>query len=225
MEKELLELDEYFCEKAHLKQEVYAVTLEAFGKVKSQAKATIDAFKEERQEKGYKLDLEFNESGAFEAEMRFSGDALVFEMHSNVFAFPKEHFLNQKDAVKTDPSSGYVGMILIYNFLADSLRYNRLADIGYLLGRIFVNKNGQYFMDGNRQFSFLFSDFDNQVFDDEAAMKIVQTSVKHSVDFDLFVPRFDQVKEITLHQKVIQQGSAPVKTGKRLGFAYDGRDD
>lgn len=218
-------LNEYFCDKSQIKQEVYAVTLNAFNELKKEASEVIDALRTNKKPGRYDLDLAYSEAGAYEAEIRFSGDALSFQMHSNVFAFPDEHAIHKSAEVKDDNNAGFVGMISIYNFLADSLRFNRLADSGYLLGRLFVNKRGNYFMDGNRQFSFLFKDFSVQNFDQTVAKKIVQTAMKHSIDFDLYVPPFDAVKEITLHQKIVQQGTTAVKTGKRMGFDYEGRTD
>jgi len=218
-------LNEHFCEKAQTKQDVYATTLNAFNSLKKHAAMVIDGLKSERKPGKHDLDLVYSESGAYEAEIRFSGDALSFQMHSNVFAFPSEHGIYKSAIVQEDKSAGFVGMVLIYNFLADSLRFNRLADSGYLLGRLFINKDGHFFMDGNRQFSFLFNDFAHQKFTEAAAEKIIQTAMMHAVDFDLFVPPFDAVKEITLHQKMVQQGTTAVKTGKRLGFDYDGRTE
>lgn len=223
--EEFKKLNDHFCEKAQLKQEVYAVTLEAFKMLKNGAAETIDALKSHRKPGRHDLDLAYSEAGAYEAEMRFSGDALYFQMHSNVFAFSAEHSINQSPLVNVNKDAGFVGMVLIYNFLADSLRFNRLSDSGYLLGRLFINKDGNYFMDGSGQFSFLFDDFGGQKFDKAAADKIIQTAMKQAIDFDLYVPPFDTVKEITLHQKMVQQGTTAVKTGKRVGFDYEGRSD
>lgn len=223
--KEVVELNDYFCYKSTIKQEVYAQTLQSFELIKDAAASVINDFKSIKEEQKHSLDLSYSSIGAYEAEMRFSGDALSIQMHTNVFAFPQDHFVNKLEMVKKDGNTGYVGMILIYNFLADSLRYNRLTDVGYLLGRIFINKNGNYFIHGLRQFSFLFQDFENQLFDQDAARKIVEVAIRQAIDFDLYVPPFDAVKEISLYEKNMQQGNTAIKTGKRLGFEYDARED
>ena len=118
-------LNEHFCEKAQTKQDVYATTLNAFNSLKKHAAMVIDGLKSERKPGKHDLDLVYSESGAYEAEIRFSGDALSFQMHSNVFAFPSEHGIYKSAIVQEDKSAGFVGMVLIYNFLADSLRFNR----------------------------------------------------------------------------------------------------
>lgn len=47
----------------------------------------------------------------------------------------------------------YCGLV-IYNFLSDSFRkFNRNADEGYLIGRIFINRERRYFVEGKQQTS------------------------------------------------------------------------
>jgi len=222
---EVKELNQYFKDKSEYKQDVYKKTLACFDVLKSESKAIMEDFESLKRQDGHELDLRYSESGAYELELRFAGDALSVQMHTNVFAFPQDHFINNQEMVKKDKKKGYVGMILIYNFLADSLRYNRITDVGYLLGRIFINADGHYYVNGRRQFTFLFQDFENQIFDAQAARKIMQTAMKQAIDFDLFVPPFDQVKEVSLHQKNVQQGNTAIKTGKRLGFDYESKED
>ena len=224
-ETNLEALNEYFCEKSNLKQDVYQKTLESFELIKEVSSNIIDELTSKKEATGHELDLRYNSIGSYEAELMFAGDALSIQMHTNVFAFPQDHFVNNLSSVKKDHSNGYVGMILIYNFLADSLRYNRIADVGYLIGRIFINKDGNYFVDGQRTLAFLYQDFENQIFDAAAALKIIQASMKQAIDFDLFVPPYDQVKEVSLQQKIVQQGNTAIKTGKRLGFIYNQSED
>lgn len=218
------ELGAYFVEKSELKQIVYRKTLECFEIIKQEGVSVVEALRKEQEKKSSELELAFSPFGSYEAELRFAGDAISLQMHTNVFAFPEDHFVRKSQTVKKDANAGYFGMILIYNFLADSLRYNRYADVGYLLGRIFINKDGKFFVEGRRQLNFLYKDFDKQEFNAESACEIIQKSMKQAIDFDLFVPPFDSVKEVTLQQKIVQQGNTAIKTGKRLGFVYDSRD-
>jgi hypothetical protein len=44
---------------------------------------------------------------------------------------------------------GYFGVVNVYNFLSDSFRYNRERDLGYLVARIFLNKEGHFFVQGS----------------------------------------------------------------------------
>jgi hypothetical protein len=224
-DNDLKALNDYFCDKSNMKQDVYQKTLEAFGIIKEASESIISELIDKKSSNDHNLDLHYNSIGSYEAELMFAGDALSIQMHTNVFAFPQDHFVNNLSSVKKDHSNGYVGMILIYNFLADSLRFNRIADVGYLIGRIFINKDGNYFVDGQRTLAFLYQDFENQIFDAEAARKIIRASMKQAIDFDLFVPPYDQVKEVSLQQKIVQQGNTAIKTGKRLGFIYNATEN
>ena len=225
MNKEQLEkLSGHFIQKSEVKQEVYRKTLEAFEVLKASASDVVGALRDEQEKVNSSLDLNFSSIGLYEGELRFAGDAISIQMHTNVFAFPEEHFMHKTKAMQENADNGYCGMILLYNFLADSLRFNRYTDIGYLLGRIFVNKDGHFFVQGRRQLSFLYQDFDSQVFSGEVACEIIQNAMAQAIDFDLFVPPFDDVKEVTLQQKIVQQGNTAIKTGKRLGFIYDSRE-
>ena len=83
--------------------------------------------------------FEFHDKSEFEAELRFGGDVLIFFMHTNIFEFSRDHEVMKTSYVREDPDRSYCGTILIFNFLADSFHYNRENDLGYLIGRIFIN--------------------------------------------------------------------------------------
>src|SRR5680860_947654 len=67
----------------------------------------------------------FKDRGHFEAEFKIGGDLLIFSMHSNVFEFDDKHPVWETKYLKDDPLRSYCGTINIYNFLADSFKYNR----------------------------------------------------------------------------------------------------
>ena len=89
-------------------------------------------------------------------------------MHSNVFEFDKNHGIWKISYVENNDMNSYCGIINIYNFLSDSFKYDRLDDLGYLIGRIFINKDNHYFVEGKRQLGFLYNDFGNAVIDTKA---------------------------------------------------------
>jgi hypothetical protein len=158
--------------------------------------------------------------GEFEKQVFFSGDAIVYKMHTNIFTFDKSHHIWKTSYVKDDPMRAYFGVIHMYNFLADSFKYNRESDYGHLLGRIYVNKDKHFFMEGQRQFAFLFNDVQNDVFDKTQIRKIIEKSIEHSLDFDLTVPNMNDYTELTLGQ-IVQFGSAlSLTTRKKLGFKF-----
>jgi hypothetical protein len=114
----------------------------------------------------------------------------------------------------------YCGVINIYNFLADSFKYQRVNDLGYLIARLFVNHEQHFFVEGKRQLGFLYNDFANAVITPEKLQDIVETTIAYCLDFDLFTPPFDEVKVISLGQLEDESSMMSLKTGKRLGFRF-----
>jgi hypothetical protein len=210
--------------KAGTKQYIFRKTVEIFNIFKQQMAIVASEVAQEMRTIDKNIEVSSLNNGNFEAELKFSGDTLMFLMHTNVFNFPPEHAIHKTEYVRQDPLRSYCGMILIYDFLSDSIKYGRMNDIGYLIARIFINKEGHFFVQGKRQFSFLYNDFSAFEINPEIIRLIVQTSILHTIDFDLFVPPFDEVKEVTLMQKIMEAGNAALKTGKRLGFTYAEND-
>ena len=210
--------------KGCLKQSVYRNTLEYFDVLKKH----LENIEKEQTEVLEKIDtsvvVEYKELGAFEASLKFGGDMLVFSMHTNVFQFDDTHFLHQKKYVQEDPFRAYCGVINIYNFLADSYKYNRMNDLGYLLGRIFINKDNHFYVEGKQQLGFLFNDLETNILDEKRLLEIIEIAMIYAIDFDLNVPPFDQVNIITLGQKIVSEGNIGTSTGKRLGFTYKNED-
>jgi hypothetical protein len=211
-------------EKASTKQYIFRKTIDIFEIFKTQIREVADEVSQQMKSIDSNVQVSSKNNGDFEAELKFSADTLTFIMHTNVFSFPPEHSIHKTEYVQQDPLRAYCGMIMIYDFLSDSIKYGRMSDIGYLIARIFINKEGHFFIQGKRQFSFLYNDFSTFEITPEIIRLIVQTAMLHTIDFDLFVPPFDAVKEVTLMQKFMEAGNAAVKTGKRLGFNYAEND-
>ena len=116
-------------------------------------------------------------------------------------------------------------MIYIYNFLADSFKYNRVNDVGYMIARIFVNIDSHYFVEGKRQLGFLYNDFPNKVIDRQAMKSIIESAIIYALDFDLFTPPFDEMQEVSVSQILEASENMRIKTGKRLGFRFQADSD
>lgn len=172
-----------------------------------------------------KVFLEYKDRGAFEAEIKVAGDLLIFNMHSNIFEFDRGHGVWKTSYVRDNAMSTYSGIINIYNFLSDSFKYNRLDDIGYLIARIFVNKDNHYFVEGKRQLGFLYNNFEDSVIDKDTIKNIVESAILYSLDFDLYVPPYDNVKIVSVEQMKEKINKSKIQTGKRLGFKFYADDD
>jgi hypothetical protein len=208
-------------QKADTKQLIYKKTKEAFKLIKEEVELVSNWMGDHVKKNNVDVSLGYSDRGDFETEFKFAGDTIFFMMHTNVFTFPPEHFIHKTDYVKKDSSRGYCGMIMIYNFLSDSIKYSRVNDLGYLLGRIFINKDGHYFMQGKRQYSFIHRDFSKLVIDRKAIRSIVEIAVTQACEFELFAPPADKITEITLMDKIKSTGNLALKTGKRMGFDLD----
>ena len=212
-------------EKSSLKQDVYSNTLETFKIFKEVAREVAIDLNKKIIEIDPRLIIEFRDKGEFELELMVAGDLLIFSMHTNVFDFDKSHNIWKTSYVSEDPLRSYCGMINIYNFLADSFQFSRSNDIGYLIARIFINKELHYFVEGKRQLGFLYNDFVHSVIDKAGVKAIIESSILYSLDFDLLTPPYDSVKEVSVYEMVERSNIMQIKTGKRLGFKFQVDDD
>lgn len=207
-------------EKGRLKQLVYGNTLSSVNLIK---KAIIDIRSDyQKRFAGMRDVIPFiqTDMGEFEVHLQFAGDVLIFTMHTNVFEFSRYHEVMSTAYIREDKSRSYCGVINIYNFLADSFKFDRVNDVGYLIGRIFINKDRCYFIEGKREVGLLYNNFGKEVLDEQAARKIVESAMLYTINFDLLTPPFDSVKEISLEEMKSLSGSYTLKTGKRLGFKF-----
>lgn len=208
-------------EKACTKKRTYELTKAVFRDFKKMIYAISLEMKEATQKMGTELEIEYKDKSEYEAELVFAGDTLIFSMHTNVFSFEDNHAVHHSKYAKSNYLNTYCGMIQMYNFLSDSLRYSRLNDVGYLVGRIFINKEKHFFVDGERQLGFLFNDFPNAVMNDVYMRAIIESAIIYCIDFDLLASPFKEVREVSVLQRLSEAGVQSTKTGKRVGFKFE----
>ena len=124
-------------EKSVLKQDVFNNIILNFKVLKNVLKEVGDDLRDRMAKVDDRVVIEYKDSGEFEAQLRVSGDLLVFQMHSNVFKFGMQNSLWKSSYLEDNPNRGYCGVINIYNFLNDSFKYNRINDLGYLIENIY----------------------------------------------------------------------------------------
>lgn len=211
--------------KTNLKQEVYRKTSASFSLLKEVLKDLAEEYTSFLRDKVDENVLPvYQEKGLFEAEFRIGGDLLIFSMHSNVFLFNREHPIWKIDYIKNKPENAYCGVFNIYNFLADSFKYNRYEDLGYLVARIFVNRESHFFVEGKRQSNELVKDFGSDELTKEYMKEIIETTILYAIDFDLLVPPYEQVKIANVQQMQAEINHSRIQTGKRLGFKFSTDD-
>jgi len=207
--------------KGNLKQDIYDLTITGFAELKKKVELFAIKFNELHKSKNPRVNVEITNSTDFEFAVRFASDMLVFMMHTNVFEFPRAHDVFKLPYVKEDHDRSYCGVINIYNFLADSFRYNRINDSGYLIGRIFINKDNHYYIEGKHELGLQFNNFSQNIFDEAVIEKILMASMKYAIEFDLLTPPYDNLKEITvLDIQQLEMQTMTIKTAKRMGFKF-----
>jgi hypothetical protein len=212
-------------EKSSVKQDVYANTVQVFKTMKATAKTLAADYKKEAAAIDKRVVIEYREKGEFEFELRVAGDLLIFAMHTNIFEFDKSHPIWKNSYIKEDHSRSFCGIINVYNFLNDSFVYNRVNDLGYVIGRFFINKENHFFVEGKRQLGFLYNDFVHSVVTEEKIREVLESSILYCLSFDLFTPPFDAVKEVSVQDMQAASESMQIKTGKRLGFRFQADND
>lgn len=211
--------------KANLKANVYDATLDVFNELKTIAEETALKTKKTLTKLNKSIKVEYRDKGEFEAELRLAGDLLFLTMHTNIFEFPKHHQVMKSPYVREDKSRSYCGVIYIYNFLADSIKYHRTSDVGYLVARIYINKDRHFLVEGKRQIGPFYNNFVDEKLDKTKLKSILDASIKYCANFDLLTPPYEIVKEISVQQIIENNNYLRVKTGKRLGFRFQADHD
>jgi len=219
------DLFEKVMNKAKLKQEVYKNTFETSKLFKEVIVEIVEAFKKKLPLQEPNITFEYKDKDVFEMELKFAGDVLIFMMHTNVFEFPRHHEIMRTSYIRDDKNRSYCGIINIYNFLADSFKYNRENDIGYLIGRVFINYENHYYIEGKKELGLIYNDFANNIMTKEAARGIVENAILYTSNFDLLTPPYDEVKEVSVFEIQANIDNILLKTGKRLGFKFQADSD
>jgi hypothetical protein len=206
--------------KAGLKQEIYSKTLNVFNTFKKVSESMTSDYHQTIRQTKYPIPFEFKDIGPFEFELRFGGDLLIFFMHSNVFEIPRDHEIMKLSYIKEDKTRSYCGIIHIFNFLNDSFHYRRLNDVGYLIGRVFVNRENHYFIEGKREVGLLYNNFPDSDLNIDAVQTILESSIRYTINFDLLTPPYDNMKEVTVEEMQSVRENMQIRTGKRLGFRF-----
>lgn len=212
-------------QKARIKVQVNEVALDIFNQLKDvlgEMSNDLNDLLEEENER--KVRLEYRDRGKYEAELKFADDVLVFSLHTDVFQFDRDHAVWKNPYVKANPFNSYCGVINVYNFLADSLKFNRGEDVGYLVARLFVNRDKYFFVEGKRQLRQKTSNFGKVMLVKEELVSFVEQAMLYSLEFDLLVPPYDLVKMATVEQINTKIESTRMRTGKRLGYKYNSDD-
>ena len=208
--------------KSTLKQHIFDNTFTTFNELKD---VLFEIASELDDDLDGKLDkrvrIEYRDRGKFEAQLQIASDLLIFQMHTDIFEFDSNHIIWQNEYVQSNRYNSYCGVINIYNFLSDSFKFNRNADEGYLIGRIFINREKSFFVEGKRQTLVRPMTFGHDKINREALIAIMEAAINYAINFDLLTPPYEENKRVTVDQFNTKMDNSKFVTGKRLGYEFN----
>ncbi len=206
--------------KSGMKQDVYAHTTAVFNQLKTAVQEVADDLEKAMASADKRITVKYTDKGEMACELKVAGDTIIFHMHTNVFKLDQTHSLWKTSYMAEDELRGYFGVINMYNFLSDSFKYNRERDLGYLVARLFLNKDGRFYVQGKRQLGFLYNDLANNTIDPATLKQVIHSAILYVLDFDLLTPPYDQVNQVTVSEVNELNANMQISTGKRLGFRF-----
>lgn len=203
-------------DKALLKQEVIGGAHDKFNMFKQLMADEVKDLAVKLTDK--RIRMQFIDKGVNECYVMAGSDALVFHLHTNVFTLPSEHPFWKHSYLKKDFSKGYFGVIYIYNFLAKSILQQHLEDGGGLIARIFINKDGMFFIEGSQQIAEKYLRLGRHKFNEKTAKEIFLLTAISAVNVDLTIPNYEEVNLISVEQLQEISSNLGIQTAKKLGF-------
>lgn len=211
--------------KSAMKQDVFKAAVDLLATTKEVLREIAAELTAEVTQQDDRLIVAFTDKGAMAGELKVAGDALIFHMHTNVFKLDQSHSLWKSSYLEEDELRGYFGVINIYNFLSDSFKFNRERDLGYLVARLFLNKDGHFMVQGKRQMGFLYNDLPGNSMDRSKLKEVLYSVINYVLEFDLLAPPYDQVNQVTVSEMNELNANLQISTGKRLGFRFQSDGD
>jgi hypothetical protein len=202
--------------KSTAKQITYKNLLAAFQQLSGEAKRVVEELKKKAKPGDDDVTVEFSSTNEHEFDVKLAGDLLVFVLHTNIVTFDETHPVMQDPYIKEKDINRYFGQIMIYNFMSDSVKYNRVNDPGYLLARLLINHEGRYVMEGGGRLAEVSNSVSSAPIVDQEINLLVKLAMAIAIENDLMAPPFPQVQFITLMQKM--EKTQELGGGQKIGF-------
>ena len=206
----------HLCSKSSIKQRTYKHLTEAFTGVMAQCRHLVKEINKQIKSADENVTVNCKKISDREFHVKVAGDLLVFVLHTNIVTLDDKHAIINSPYVQEDVNRRYFGQIMIYNFMADSVKYNRLQDPGYLIGRILLNYENHFFIEGEGQLNFLFREISAQPLSSTDIDIVVKLAITEAAQNDLVTPPFHEIRFITLDDKI--NSSQSLGAGQKIGF-------
>lgn len=208
--------------RAYVKQKTFRNVKNAFEIFKSESKKIVNDLKKKIMKVDESVVVEYMDVGDFEFHVKFSGDLLIFLMHTNIITFDRDYHLLKNDYVQEEEHRKYFGHIMIYNFMADSVKYNRLDDPGYLIARFLINSDNHFFIEGIKPLAFIFPEISGNIVSAPILKHFIEKAMVAAIEHDLVAPAYPQLRTISLYEKINQH--IGLGRGQKIGFQISGED-
>ncbi len=206
--------------KSTAKQAAYKHIVAAFEELAKEAQRMTTELIKKTHVTDDDVTVHFKFTSEQEFEVKLAGDLLIFVLHTNVVTFDETHDVMKDPYIKENAVNRYFGQIMIYNFMADSVKFGRINDPGYLVARLLINHENKFLVEGQGGLKERF----NKISENSITLSDLNTIVQHAlmiaIDNDLIAPPFPEVRSVTLHQKMerAQELGAGQKIGFKLGY-------
>ena len=204
-------------QKSSAKQAIYRQTLATFELLRQVSQELVVELSNKVTAVDSSVLIEYRPVNEMEFHIRFSGDLLVFVLHSNIVTFPDDYGPMPTKYVEEDFRRRFFGHIMAYNFMADSIKYQRLNDPGYLVGRLLINIDRHYYLEGVQQLELPDNDMSDNFVTEDSLRLFVESAMIAAVNNDLVAPPVTDIQKITVKQKLENQ---QVSRGSKVGFSF-----
>ncbi|MBL0051700.1 MAG: hypothetical protein IPP29_09430 [Bacteroidetes bacterium] len=204
-------------EKSKTHIDVFNVTKDVFEKIKLVLQQKEQELKSAATESDPRIAIEYIDKGRLEVHFKAGNDVLVFLMHASVFQIDDANMIHKNSYIKENPMRAFCGMICVYNFMADSFKFNRVEDAGMMVSRIFVNCDNHFFMEGKKQLGIIYNKLDTDIITDAAIDSMVEANLSFCAEADLFIPPFATMAETTL-EALNNRSISNIDSSRRFGF-------
>lgn len=202
--------------KSTAKQITYKNLVAAFQTLQADARQVIAEVKAKTKPGDQDVTTDFLVVNEHEFQVKLAGDLLVFVLHTNIVTFQEDHPVMQTEYIRQQTVNRYFGQIMIYNFMSDSIRFNRVNDPGYLLARLLINHEGRYVIEGDGPLAQFSQQVSDTAISEIELTNLVKIALALAIENDLVAPPFPQVRFITLHQKL--EKTQELGAGQKIGF-------
>jgi hypothetical protein len=202
--------------KSNAKQVTYKNLEAAFSILAKESKRIVDELTQQAHPNDQDVTLDFTVVNEHEFHVKLAGDLLVFVLHTNVVTLDGNHPVMQTPYIREKDVNRYFGQIMIYNFMSDSVKFNRINDPGYLVARLLLNHEAKYLVEGDGQLAALAGHVSPDPITEQELNILVKIALTIAIENDLMAPPFPDVRFITLHQKL--EKTQELGAGQKIGF-------